>query len=361
MISFNNIYSCMVTPNKTLRKINDSLDINWETVLLIGNRWYKNLGDELILLWNIKLLLKQWKTITATSYEPERSKKFFSQFIDIDKIDFIPELPKWFRSFFKYIFKYWCKWFTKFFSSDSLLLGWWEILTEEKPRAYRYRKLSTWPFLLTQRLQKILKTKRRSNLYIMWWADIPKSKRKRRLLDSLLRHATTCYFRDFQAVENIQSITDKKCEFFMDTSFFSYNWDWVVANKKKKWEKPYVVVNLNKNAESFFDDLVQDIKAYTKKWYRIYYVPIAKGHTIYYQDWQYCQRLEKALWKDIEFALLDWETDFDYFTKMLKWAEKVFSSRLHLYLISTFLHCDIKVYPYQRKILTMKEVIEKTL
>ena len=351
----------MVHSKEITQKIDRTLNINWETVLLVGNRWYKNLWDELILLWNIKLLLEQWKKITVASYEPERSKKFFSQFIDTDKVSFVPELPKWFRSLVKYVFKYRLKWFSRFFSSDSLILWWWEILTEENPWAYRYRKLSTWPFLFTKWLQKLFNTKKRSNLYIMGWAQIPHNKRKRQLLDSLLNASTTCYFRDFQAVEEIQSITDKKCEFFMDTSFFSYNWDWVSVEKKKKWEKPYVVVNLNKNAESFFDDLVQDIKSYSEQWYRIYYVPIAKGHTIYYQDWQYCQRLEKALWEDIEFALLDWEQDFDYFAKMLKWADKVFSSRLHLYLISSFLHCDTKVYPYQRKILKMKEVIEKVL
>ena len=130
---------------------------------------------------------------------------------------------------------------------------------------------------------------------------------------------------------------------------------------ENKIEKPYVVVNLNKNAEQFFDELVQDIKKYADKGYRIYYVPVAKGKNIYYDDLQYSQRLEKALWKDVDFALLDWESDFDYFVKVLKWAKKVFSSRLHLYLIASFLGCDTKVYPYQRKILKMQKVIDELL
>jgi hypothetical protein len=71
--------------------------------------------------------------------------------------------------------------------------------------------------------------------------------------------------------------------------------------------------------------------------------------------------LEKELWENVDFALLDWESDFDNFAKVLKWAKKVFSSRLHLYLISSFLWCDTKVYPYQRKILKMQKVIEKFL
>lgn len=360
-LSFNHIYRFMWSSKKTSEKMNNSLNINWETVLLIWNRWYKNLWDELILLWNIKLLLEQWKKISVASYEPEWSKKFFSQFIDVNQINFIPELPKGFRSLSKYVFKYRFKGFFKFFSSDSLILWWWEILTEENPWAYWYWKVSIWPFLFTKWLQKIFKTQKKSDLYIMWWAQIPQDSNRKKILDSLLKSSTACYFRDFQAVEEIQSITNKSCEFFMDTSFFAYDWSGVSTEEKKKREKPYVVINLNKNAEKFFDELVQDIKIYAEKWYRIYYVPIAKWHTIYYQDWQYCQRLEKALWENVEFALLDWESDFDYFTKMLKWAEKVFSSRLHLYLISSFMHCDIKVYPYQRKILKMKEVIDKII
>jgi hypothetical protein len=34
---------------------------------------------------------------------------------------------------------------------------------------------------------------------------------------------------------------------------------------------------------------------------------------------------------------------------------------LHLYLIASFLGCNTKVYPYQRKILKMQKVIDKLL
>ena len=77
-------------------------------------------------------------------------------------------------------------------------------------------------------------------------------------------------------------------------------------------------MNLNKNAESFFDEMVEDIKSYSVKGYRIYYVPVAKGNNTYYDDLQYSQRLEKELGEDVDFALLDWETNFDEFVKVLK-------------------------------------------
>ena len=187
--------------------------------------------------------------------------------------------------------------------------------------------------------------------------QIPKNSKKKKQLLSLLKNTTACYLRDFDAVEEIKPYV-KNCEFFMDTSYFAYEWNKVWLDDEKKIEKPYVIVNLNKNAEKFFNELVQDIKYYSQKWYRIYYAPIAKWNNIYYQDLQYSQHLEKSLWENVDFALLDWESDFNNFAKILKWAEKVFSSRLHLYLIASFLWCDTKVYPYQRKILKMQKVID---
>jgi hypothetical protein len=80
----------------------------------------------------------------------------------------------------------------------------------------------------------------------------------------LLKHTTACYLRDFQAVEEIKPYV-KKCEFFMDTSYFAYDWNNISIDTEKKIEKPYIVVNLNKNAEQFFDELVTDIKTYCKK------------------------------------------------------------------------------------------------
>lgn len=124
--------------------------------------------------------------------------------------------------------------------------------------------------------------------------QIPKNDKKKSQLLSLLKSTTACYLRDFDAVEEIKQFV-KNCEFFMDTSYFAYEWNKVSVCEEKEIEKPYVVVNLNKNAEKFFDELVQDIKSYSQKGYRIFYVPVAKGNNVYYQDLQYSQRLEKAL------------------------------------------------------------------
>lgn len=340
--------------------INSKLEVKGKDILIVWNRWYRNLWDELILLWTVKLLLQQNKKVTIVCYDPEWLRGFFVQFIDVRKVSFILELPKWIRSLFRYIFMYWLKWFTRFLWADTIILWWWEILTEENPWAYRYWKMSIRPFLWKKKLENLFKERNKSDLYIMWWVQIPKNSKKKRQLLSLLKYTTACYLRDFDAVDEIATHI-QNCEFFMDTSYFAYEWDKVSLSNEKKIEKPYVVVNLNKNAEKFFDEFVQDIKSYSQRGYRIYYVPVAKGNNVYYQDLQYSQRLEKALWENVDFALLDWEPDFDSFAKALKWAKKVFSSRLHLYLIASFLGCDTKVYPYQRKILKMQKVIKELL
>ena len=340
--------------------INSKLEVKGEDVLLIWNWWYRNMWDELILLGNVKLLLEQWKKVTIACYDLSWLRGFFAQFVDVSKIKFIPELPKWFHSFFDYIFKYGMRWFLRFWKCDTIILWWWEILTEENPWAYWYWRMSIRPFLWKKKFQNLFKKKKKSDLYVMWWVQIPKNKKKKKQLLSLLNHTTVCYLRDFEAVEEIKPYV-KNCEFFMDTSYFAYERNKVSVDEEKKIEKPYVVVNLNKNAEKFFDELLNDVKTYSNKGYRIYYVPVAKGNNVYYQDLQYSQRLEKKLWENVDFALLDWESDFENFAKVLKRAKKVFSSRLHLYLIASFLGCDTKVYPYQRKILKMQKVIEKFL
>ena len=67
----------------------------------------------------------------------------------------------------------------------------------------------------------------------------------------MLKYTTACYLRDFDAVDEIAPYA-KNCEFFMDTSYFAYEWNTVSLDVEKKIEKPYVVVNLNKNCGAVF-------------------------------------------------------------------------------------------------------------
>jgi polysaccharide pyruvyl transferase WcaK-like protein len=89
------------------------------------------------------------------------------------------------------------------------------------------------------------------------------------------------------------------------------------------------------------------------------YVPVAKGENEQYNDIQYAHKIKKgADIKDQRFSILDREEDFDVFTKILMQASIVISSRLHLFLLASFLGVPTKVYPYQKKILKMQKTIE---
>ena len=350
-----------------------ALNIKGQKILIIGNRSYRNMGDELILLWTVKLLLEQKRQITISCFDPIRLKTFFSQFIDITQITFIYELPKGFRSTFQRIKKGWLKQLKSFRKTDAVILWGGEIITEENPSAYRYRLVGMRPFLLRV-IASEPKAKRgnpdqKKSLYIMWWIQIPKNSRNKKLFRFLLNRTTHLYLRDFQAVEEIKKFGYSNTDFFMDTSFFSYSRNEV---KKENKSEKYIVVNLNKNGEQFLDEIAQDIQIYLQKGYTIYYVPVAKGHNIYYNDLQYKEKLEqlviasegkaeaKQSKKNI-IETLDWEKDFQHFTELVKNAEIVISTRLHLFLIASFLGTKTKVYPYQRKILKMQEVIKKVL
>jgi polysaccharide pyruvyl transferase WcaK-like protein len=158
----------------------------------------------------------------------------------------------------------------------------------------------------------------------------------------------------------------------MDTSYFAYERSTTDSRDdglphphktqtagKLPASQPYIIININKNGEHFLNNIAQDIQTYLDKGYAIYFVPVAKGHNNYYNDLNYAKLLEKKLTSNDAFHVLDRESDFSYFIQILKKAEKVISTRLHLFLIASFLGVPTKVYPYQRKILKMQKVIEK--
>ena len=79
------------------------LPIAHSKVLIIGNRSYKNLGDELILIGTIKLLLEQHNSIVIQAYDPKRLGGFLKQFVAMDRITLVTEIPKGARSMMRYI------------------------------------------------------------------------------------------------------------------------------------------------------------------------------------------------------------------------------------------------------------------
>jgi len=319
------------------------LKIEWQKVLLVWNRSYKNMWDELILLGNIKLLMEQGKEIYVAAYNIPRIKSFLSQFIDIENIVFLREIPKGIRSFFGFITDKSSRTLKKYKEVDTIIIWWWEILTEEIPSTYRYRLLSIWPCL-----------KNKPYIYLMGGIQVPQKEKNKRLFRYLLNKVDYVYARDLESVYELKKYGFENAEFFMDTSYFAY--DWKSVNEKNVRQK-YIIVNINKNWEHFLDDIIHDVQYYLQEWYRILFVPIAKWKTDQYSDSYYFKKIKSACKKDDRFEILDWEENFWKFAEKLANAEVVISTRLHLFLISNFLGVRTKVYPYQKKILKMQEVL----
>lgn len=329
--------------------LNKNLDIHWDKVLIVGNRSYRNLWDELILLWTIKLLMKQKKEIYISAFDVEWIKWFLSKIIDVARITFLTEIPKWYRSGLEYLKKWKLKERKKYHGIDSIIIWGWEILTEENPNSYRYRLVSILPCYFTW-----------AKIYLMWGIQIPKKILNRLLFDILLKRVEKIYARDDECVKELKNYGFQNCEFFMDTAFFSYERKLKTQDTRLKIKNKYVIVNLNKNAEKFFDEVIADVKEYVKKWYDVYFVPVSKGVNKEYNDLSYLEKITKLLrhWNNVTLKLLDREEDFEKFLKILKWAEMVFTGRLHLFLIARFLWVKVKVYPYQKKILKMQKVLK---
>lgn len=297
----------------------------------------------MILLWTIKLLLNEGKKITIAAYDTERIKTFFSQFIDTKKIVFITEIPKGIRSWIRYIVQGKLKERKIRRKIDAVIIGGGEIITEENKNSYRYRLASILPCLYKPR-------------YLMGWIQLPKKIINRFLFDIILKRTKHIFARDQETIHELKRYGYDNVEFFMDTCFFAYDWS---KKKHKKSDKKYIVININKNAEKFLPEIIQEVKKYYKQWYQIMYVPVAKWENDYYNDSKYAQKIQ--IWAEIKdqwFTILDWEKDFDYFTKTLAKASMVISSRLHLFLIASFLGVPTKVYPYQKKILKMQQTLE---
>lgn len=331
-------------------QIKNILKIPENHILIVGNRSYKNLGDELILLWTVKLLLKQKKQITIAAYDTQRLKNFFNQFIDTDKITFVTEVPKWFRTRVKYIHGGKLKERKLRKQADAVIIGGGEIITQENKNSYRYRLASLLPIFRKPR-------------YLMGWVQIPKKIYNRLLFTILLRRTKHIFARDMETVHELKKYGFNDVDFFMDTSYFAYPRKKIQNSELKiQPSEKYIVVNINKNAEKFLLEISQDVKKYYKQWYKVIFIPIAKGAGTYYNDMQYARKIQRrADIKDQRFDILDREQDFKHCAKTIAWASIVISSRLHLFLIASFLWVETKAYPYQKKILKMQETLKTLL
>ena len=327
-------------------QISQQLNIKWERVLILGNWSYKNMGDEIILLGTIRLLQQQGKKILISAYDPEWLKSFFSQFPDMQDITYLHEFPKGIRSGFHYFFSPRIKEIIQYRQVDTVIIWGGEILTEESKNAYRYWNLALLP--LADKLKKI-------NLYLMGGIQTPKKALNCKLFGWLLKRTKAVYARDEDSVHALEKLGYKGAEFFMDTSRFAY--DRRTVEKESPSDKKVALINLNKNGEKFYPNLLAECKSLLQEGYELAYVPVSKWESPVYNDPQYQTQLEKDL--NITMESIDWEKNFSTFLQKVKGADIIITGRLHLFLIASYLWVKTKVFPYQKKILKMTSILKR--
>ncbi len=86
--------------------------------------------------------------------------------------------------------------------------------------------------------------------------QFPKKIFNRFLFKKILKRTKRIFARDHETIHELKKYGYNNIEFFMDTSYFAYD-------RKKRYgesERKYIVINLNKNAEKFFPEIIQDVK-----------------------------------------------------------------------------------------------------
>ena len=124
---------------------------------------YKNLWDELIIFSLLnraderfnpdKISIECWDEKWLESWILKH-RDFLIPWI-IKKLNFLPR-PNWKEKMQI------CLWMRRNLY-DFIILWWWEILTEENPWAYWYRKMSIWPFLWKKGFNDRLKINKKTN------------------------------------------------------------------------------------------------------------------------------------------------------------------------------------------------------
>jgi exopolysaccharide biosynthesis predicted pyruvyltransferase EpsI len=143
----------------------------------------------------------------------------------------------------------------------------------------------------------------------------------------------------------------------MDTSYFAYDRKKVPA--VPKIEQPFIVINITSTA--FCPRLKEQMSPYLAQGYEVYYVPVSPA------DAAHIKAIEASLQHTVALKVLQ-RDPFSQFVQILQQSEKVICSRLHLFLVASFLGVPteivispMKVATHQHKLFKMKEVIEQVL
>jgi hypothetical protein len=81
----------------------------------------------------------------------------------------------------------------------------------------------------------------------------------------MLKKTKHIFARDNETVDELKAYGYNNIDFFMDTSFFAYNRKTHKHISTATFQQKYIIVNINKNAEKFLSEIIQEVKAYYNK------------------------------------------------------------------------------------------------
>lgn len=362
-------------------RLSANIPIVWKNICSMGNRWHHNIGDELILIGLMKLITTNSDFLTNDArlwiswWDLSFLHEFHKYFLDQDalqRVSYLQEVPHGLRSGLRFLFLSY-KDFFRYLTCDTFVVWGGELFTEETPGSYLYRFRSLLPFWI----RKIFFTD--TKLYIMWWVQKPKSWYNKRILKLIVKCANGWLLRDEDSivvVKELQGIDTQNTElrpvsWFMDTSYYALDfhkiwveppperviwWSWLSDIKQNADAfEPCIVINTNPLSLEWTEKLRELLQQYYTLAYDIYFLPAFFTSNPQQND-LLCYNLLKKEFPGLK--LLDWR-DWEQFLTIFLSAQKVFCSRLHIYLLSVFLGLDVEAYPYQKKLQKMQALLSK--
>ena len=318
-----------------------TLHINWKNMLLIWNRWYKNLWDEIILLWLVRNLLDQGKRCSIVSIDPDWLQQFFAQFdLDHERIVYLMESPKGVRSFLRYMRRWSRRELSVRRQSDGVIVWWWEIMTEESWAWYWYRFFSLLPMV-----------GKHFSLSLMGWIQPPQKRVNKLFRSRWKKRVDHVYVRALEDVSVLEVDGRKNVSWYMDTSYEALDRSVYASEEKTNT----IVMNVSHLGEKYIDDIVERVLARSDEHTRYFFLPMSRES--WDDDRPYREIFREKLWRDV--GELDREVDLAWVMKTLASAQYIVWTRLHCYLLSYFVWWDVEWLPYQRKVAKMQRTIKE--
>lgn len=290
--------------------------------------WYKNFGDELLLLGLIRYVVQNFsdcEEIYIVSWDVQwwekwlsDNKKHFQDLEILPKIRVVlttPRVPS---------------------NSNILVLWWWEVLTDERPFPYNsWRNLKYLPRFLQKKV------------IFVWWIWAPKKLFSRSLYSFLLDRSLLVITRE-QSSFDVTSQFAEQVKLHRD---FAYD---ILDNMNISVEnsigtKPYILINLNHHIFKQQDLrwLIQEKVAPYLDTHDIYFFPASvwvddadntlSGYvqSIFPQQVQIFNWTEHSLSETLSF---------------ISWADFVLATRLHVLLVAQHYWVPLHPLVYQEKI-----------